>query len=83
MLAKYKTRKDVVVEAAQYTEDNREEFLNWSGATGKTGYGDYLKVLRLGPLYIRPGEWLVKHNKELHVYGNEQFHQFFEKWSDV
>lgn len=67
MTVKYR-KKPVVIEAMQYTQENRDEVIEWSGAThtaiDEDGAEYELATLRIqthgGEMPARVGDWVIK-----------------------
>ncbi len=61
-------KKPVVIEALLFTEDSRQEIINWCGARDKGMDGDGclfethgLRIVTLeGAMWAKPGDWIIK-----------------------
>lgn len=60
MMPKFR-KKPVVIEAIQYTEETRQEVIDWSGASPGLIEAKGLRIRTLeGHMLAWPGDWIIK-----------------------
>ena len=76
-------KKPVIVEAIQFTGDNREEVLMFCNGYAAPNY-DYLFIKGIrGMVDVHKGDWVIKQNAiDYYPCPNEVFNEVYEKVSN-